>query len=330
LLLALSPCAAVAQAPGAPPTEHLAPIARFVGGQWVADGKWSDGRPFHARNVFEWGVNHATLHNKTFAQGEQGEYQRYEDTYGWDAERGCLFFVNFVFDGSCHQTRIDTPDADTLKIGFAPLRPGDPEPTVQQTIHFTSPDSFLWTVNLKKDTGWEQIIQTTWKREPLAAATIDPSLFVASGPTLTSLVKEATLNATPHEVFAAWTTPEGIKSAIGVDSRVELRIGGPMELLFGKDKMPPGSQGSEGCQILAYVPDRMLAFSWNTPPKFPEERTQRSWVVMEFEPAGAGQTRMRITHTGFGAGGHWDDVRAYFDHAWGSVLDALVEHFKST
>jgi uncharacterized protein YndB with AHSA1/START domain len=324
LILAKS---ALAQAPS-PPPEQIAACSRFIGGQWIVDGHWSDGKPLHARNVFEWGVNQATIHNRTFVSGDAGEYQRYEGTFAWDADLKTLMVITFACSGACTRSRIDTPDADTLRIGFTPLNPGDAEPQVRQVIHFTGPDAYTWNVKLKKDDGsWDQIIEATWNRRPLPAEAIDPTLFPASGPDLRSLTKEATVNAPAHDIFTAWTTPGGVKSFLDVDSRIALRIGGPMELLFGRDKFPVGQQGSEGCQILSYVPDRMLAFTWNAPPQFPDERAQRSWVVIDLEPAGS-QTRVRLTHAGFGQGGHWDDVYAYFDKAWGNVLAALAEHYK--
>src|SRR5262245_35853018 len=69
LSLLMVPSFALAQAPAPPPAEQLAPLARFIGGQWVVDGKWSDGRPLRARDVLEWGVNRATIHAKTLSPG---------------------------------------------------------------------------------------------------------------------------------------------------------------------------------------------------------------------------------------------------------------------
>lgn len=158
---------------------------------------------------------------------------------------------------------------------------------------------------------------------------IDTTRFVGSGMVERMLVKEAVVNASPEAVFKLWTTPEGIKEFLDVKARVELRVGGRMELLFGADKEPAGQQGSEGCQILSYIPNRMLSFSWNAPPKFPAEREKRTWVVLMFDPvdgSAGGKTRVRLTHLGFGAGENWDGVYGYFDRAWTGVLAKLVEH----
>lgn len=157
-------------------------------------------------------------------------------------------------------------------------------------------------------------------------APIDASLFVASGSPSASIVKEAVVNAPPSEVFKAWTTEEGLKSFLGINSKVDLRIGGPMEFYFGPDN-PYGQRGSEGCQVLSYLPDRMLSFSWNAPPTLPAARQKRTWIVITFAPVEENKTAVRFVHTGFGDGGEWPEVRKYFEAAWPRVLEALTKHF---
>jgi len=157
---------------------------------------------------------------------------------------------------------------------------------------------------------------------------IDSTAFVAFGHIPVDLHKHALVNAAPDAVFAAWTTSAGLKSFLGVESNIDLRIGGPMEIYFGSTQ-PLGQRGSEGCQILSYVPDKMLSFSWNAPPKFPDERGKRTWIVISLSPVEAGKTRVDLQHLGFGPSeqGHWGEVRTYFDRAWTNVLAALATHF---
>ena len=58
----------------------------------------------------------------------------------------------------------------------------------------------------------------------------------AAGPDVRSLVKETVVKASALEVWSAWTTKAGIDSWWGPpDARIELRIGGPFELLFLSD-----------------------------------------------------------------------------------------------
>ena len=155
---------------------------------------------------------------------------------------------------------------------------------------------------------------------------IDTSLFVAAGPDVRSFTRQVRLAAEPAEVFRAWTTAEGLKALLDVEAKVELRIGGPLELYF-MPEAPEGTRGSEGCQILAYLPDRLLAFSWNAPPTIPETRELHTWVVMELVPTGEGGTDLSLTHAGFGEGDAWDETAAYFERAWGLVIEAMIARF---
>jgi uncharacterized protein YndB with AHSA1/START domain len=142
----------------------------------------------------------------------------------------------------------------------------------------------------------------------------------------------ALVGATPSEVFRSWTTPEGIEAFLGVKARATLAPGGPFELEFDPSK-PEGSRGSEGCEVLSWLPNRMFSFSWNAPPKFARAREGRTVVVVELEPEG-GATRVRLTHHGFAERAaadpahaeEWRQVRAYFESAWARVLDALRRH----
>ena len=117
------------------------------------------------------------------------------------------------------------------------------------------------------------------------------------------------MNAPPGAVFNAWATPEGWKAVYdspASTANIDLAVGGRYEWLFN------GETGSNGCQILSYVPDRMLSFTWNAPPHLPESRAHRTWVVVELYDAGDGTTEVILTHLGFGEGDRWDEAHDYF------------------
>jgi len=132
--------------------------------------------------------------------------------------------------------------------------------------------------------------------------------------------------ASPGEVWEAWTTPDGVRAFLGVNSKIELRLGGPYELYFAPDA-PEGERGGEGCTVLSYLPHRMLSFTWNAPPKFPEIRRERTIVVVEIDEIAPGAVRVRLTQHGWGEGEQWDGVYEYFARAWPYVLGALRDHF---
>lgn len=155
---------------------------------------------------------------------------------------------------------------------------------------------------------------------------IDDSLFVASGSELREISVERLMNASPEAVWNAWTSTDGWKAAYGPDrpelaANIELAIGGRYEWLFD------GETGSNGCQVLSYLPPRMLSFTWNAPVSQPRTRARRTWVVIEIEPDDSGMTRVRATHLGFGEGSDWDETRDYFKEGWARVLDEMAVNF---
>jgi uncharacterized protein YndB with AHSA1/START domain len=145
-----------------------------------------------------------------------------------------------------------------------------------------------------------------------------------------AIEREADVDLPVTEVWRLWTTEEGITEWSVAAANVELAVGGRYELFFDADGAP-GTRGGEGNRVLGYLPPRMLSFTWNAPPLFPEERERRTWVVVELAPAGDTSTHVRLTHlgwpdSGWSDGSRWPEVFAYFERAWTNVLAALVEH----
>ncbi len=132
------------------------------------------------------------------------------------------------------------------------------------------------------------------------------------------VVVEREIRASPAEVYAAWTTAE----YLGVERTVEARVGGPYEILFLDAQ--DGERGTEGCRVLALEPERLLVFTWNSPPGF-STRGQHTWVTVSLTQS-AGGTTVRLAHAGHGQGPQWDANREYFRTAWPRVLEALAAH----
>ncbi len=186
----------------------------------------------------------------------------------------------------------------------------------------------------EKGNNWtmQQLVKKFAPAEPQAAAgspavAIDSALFVSGGPDVRRFVIEEHVDAAPEDVFKAYTTSEGWKSRLGVESKIDLRIGGPFEIYFSMTP-PPGERGSEGCQVLAYEPGESVTYSWNAPPKFAMARTKRTWVQFSVREDSKGGTLVRLVHAGFGAGEEWDQVYEYFKNAWPRVLGGFRESFK--
>ncbi len=128
------------------------------------------------------------------------------------------------------------------------------------------------------------------------------------------------------EVWAAWTTTEGIKSFFAPDAKVEARVDGPFEVYMNPFGVP-GMKGADGMRFLAIQPRRMITFTWNAPPTMPEVRKQRTYVTVRFKSTGEKTTEVTLYHGGWGDGPEWDRAFAYFEKAWTNVLSSLEERF---
>ncbi len=143
-----------------------------------------------------------------------------------------------------------------------------------------------------------------------------------------TLKKKVLVKATPSQVWNAWTTQEGLAKFFAKQANVEIRIGGAYEL-FMQPEAQQGQRGCEGCEILAYVPDKLLAFTWIAPPSIPSLRTaeNRTHVILRMKSQADGFTELALYHIGFGQGDDWDTCYGYFDRAWGKVLKRLRASF---
>lgn len=141
------------------------------------------------------------------------------------------------------------------------------------------------------------------------------------------IIVEALVSEPLDAAWTRWTTSAGLATFFGEKQNFELRPGGPFEIFFSM-QAPEGQRGSEGCTVLSLEPQRMLSFSWNAPPKFPAQRAERTWVVVNFAAEGAGMTRIRVMHQGWAEhiakapaeADNWRQVRGYFTAAWPKVL----------
>ncbi len=138
------------------------------------------------------------------------------------------------------------------------------------------------------------------------------------------IVKSCFVQREIEYVWHLWTTKEGIQSFLGIDSWIELQPFGRYELYFDQDAQI-GQRGSETCQVLSFIKDEFLSFTWNAPPSLPEVRnhTYKTWVVVNFNRISDKQTLVKLTHLGWPSGSSWDEAYRYFDKAWGYVLNRL-------
>ena len=129
------------------------------------------------------------------------------------------------------------------------------------------------------------------------------------------------VNASPAAVFSLWTTAEGVRRFFADEADIRLAVGGPYEIYFNPGA-EPGLKGSEGARIIALETGKNLSFTWNAPPSLMHHRRAGffSQVHLRFLPENGG-TLVHLLNEGYPVGAEYNDVFAYFSHAWRDVLD---------
>ena len=323
--------------PGDPPSlsgdaEVYAPFL----GTWEVEARWAWGATLSARATYEPGIGGRFVEVRTFVSDNGGDvYQRYFVLLGHDEDGGEVAHT-FKSDGSYSASSISVEDGVLISEWM------DGGSKIHDQLASIDADTQQWTVKMQPEgsDSWQTIMDATWRRVPDGVdsdatpsapdrdrAPIPSWLFEGRGVDVRSFRKAAIIAAPLAEVYAAWSDQDAFVRSYRPDrdalaANIDLAIGGRYEWLFD------GENGSNGCQVLSYVPNRMISFSWNAPPSQGESRGKHTWVVVEFEPLTAGETEVTITHLGFGAAAHWDETFAYFTKAWEVVLGNFKTHLE--
>ncbi|MDI3381356.1 SRPBCC family protein [Xenophilus aerolatus] len=137
-------------------------------------------------------------------------------------------------------------------------------------------------------------------------------------------------DATPEQVFRAWTEPELLKQWFvprpWTISRVQqdLRPGG-QSLVVMRD--PEGNEYPNDGVFLEIVPDRKLVFTNIFTPGWVPADPQpiRMIAVVSFEPEGEGKTRYTATAMHWSAADRETHEKMGFHEGWGQCADQLAE-----
>jgi len=182
---------------------------------------------------------------------------------------------------------------------------------------------------MRMTAGRSHVARRRWRGVGIALAAASLVALTAMARADERAIDKQVVVAAPIEaVWQAWTTRDGIRSFFAPDAEIDARVGGAFHI-----HMDPlaetGMKGADEMRYMALQRPTMLSFDWNAPPSLPEARAQRTFVVVRLAPVDANTTRVTLHHTGWGAGGQWDDTYAYFDRAWGNVLGNLKKSFES-
>ena len=141
-----------------------------------------------------------------------------------------------------------------------------------------------------------------------------------------AITKEIVVSAPIDAVWEAWTTQPGIQSFLAPEAEIDARVGGAFHVHFDP-LAAPGSKGADDMRYMALQKPTLLSFDWNAPPHLAAVRQQRTFVMVRLRAQDAQTTQVRLTHTGWGDGGEWDQTYAYFDRAWTGILGHLKDRF---
>lgn len=110
--------------------------------------------------------------------------------------------------------------------------------------------------------------------------------------------------ATPDEVWDAWTSPERLARWLGTLAGPILGASGAVRLVLGD-----GADEWADVSVVAADPPRLLELSWAF------ERGSRSVLRVEIEPVDSARTRVLVEHRGLGSSavGYGAGWQAYLD-----------------
>ena len=164
---------------------------------------------------------------------------------------------------------------------------------------------------------------------PRAAASC--ALMLALTPTVhageRTLVTQGVVDATPHELWQAFTVDSEIVKWMVPFAHMDLKIGGTLETSY-EPHAKLGDPKNIRHKILSYAPDRMLSFTFTMPEMFKQAHDENGhWVVVEFEPLTAQKTRVVETIYGWGEGADWDKAYAFFEKGDAWTMEQLEKRF---
>lgn len=144
------------------------------------------------------------------------------------------------------------------------------------------------------------------------------------------LQQEIVVNATPAEVWEAFTTAEGLKSWAVPAAWVDFRVGGSWETSYD----PAATQGDPANirnRILSYQPTSMISIqAVQAPPGFEHaELLENLLSVFTFEPVSAHHTLVVAAGVGYVQGEGYDALYEFFRRGNRWTLERLRERFES-
>jgi len=142
------------------------------------------------------------------------------------------------------------------------------------------------------------------------------------------IAHEGIVEAPLEQVWAAFTTSEGLRAWLAPHAEIDLRVGGLMRTNYSAQGQLGDPQTIENT-ILSFEPQRMISIKVARPPaNFPFPTAIRQmWTVLYFVSAGPDRTNVREVTLGFGTDQESQRMRAFFNQGNATTLSQLQRHF---
>jgi uncharacterized protein YndB with AHSA1/START domain len=138
---------------------------------------------------------------------------------------------------------------------------------------------------------------------------------------------EAVLEATPAQLWEAYTTKAGWESWAVPLAEVDFRVGGTIRTNYDKDA-GIGGPGTITHHILAYEPQRMVVTRFDAPANASwAKMAEGCQVVVRLEPVSPTRTRFVETMVGWGEGPEWDESYTHFKQGNEFTMERLKQKF---
>jgi uncharacterized protein YndB with AHSA1/START domain len=155
------------------------------------------------------------------------------------------------------------------------------------------------------------------------------SVVLAEGPvTVTKVTRpdrelrfEVTVPGSLDDIWAAFTTKDGLATWLWRDTRVDARPGGDWLAIF--------PESTAGGTIVSLTLKKQLVIAALAPDRFPtvrEARTRASFAFAEVTPF---STRVTLVQTGWKTGDEWDAAFEYLAGGNADLLTQLYQRFAS-
>ncbi len=153
-----------------------------------------------------------------------------------------------------------------------------------------------------------------------------------------SINLSAWLGCNVNQAFTMFTNKEHLQSWLPVVANVEPKVGGVLEISWASKtknkKKGKKKKTTMRCKILAYEPNKYIAFEWKGPvdKAFMNSSEQGTQVSIYFLPINVKKksnmqfTEVHLTLTGWETTEDGNEARKWFEDSWANAFEKLIEH----